>query len=261
MNAVSFDPKSYNHQSNFYQFVSTKHESTSNFRLPSNRGFKKASLNINSLSAHIDEIRILLNDKFLDVLAIQETKLNNSHRDSEFYIPRFDLVRRDRISDGDGGVCFYIKSSINFSVRNDLNIADLENVFIEVRKPQSKPVIVVNWYRPPNSHVRLYSHLENLIRKLDLTNFDFFLLGDMHIDMATTKSDIDARQLNNIADICGQLINEPTRITDKSTSLIDLIDTNSPERVVCSCLHKRSYIVLFMCTASYLLIFPRDILL
>ena len=256
MNAVCFDSESYNHQSNFYQFVSTKHESTSNFRLPSKRGFKIASLNVNSLSAHIDEVRILLG-----VLAIQETKLNNSHRDSEFYTPLFGLLRRDRISDGGGGVCFYIKSSINFSVRNDLNIADLENVFIEVRKPQSKPVIVVNWYRPPNSHVRLYSHLENLIRKLDLTNFDFFLLGDMHIDMATTKSDIDARQLNNIADICGQLINEPTRITDKSTSLIDLIDTNSPERVVCSLLHKRSYIVLFMCTASYLLIFPRDILL
>ena len=233
MNAVCFDSESYNHQSNLYQFVSTKHESTSNIRLPSKRGFEIASLNVNSLSAHIDEVRILLG-----VLAMQETKLNNSHRDSEFYTSRFGLLRRDRISDGGGGVCFYIKSSINFSLRNDLNIADLENVFIEVRKPQSKPVIVVNWYRPPNSHVRLYSHLENLIRKLDLTNFDFFLLGDMHIDMATTKSDIDARQLNNIADICGQLINEPTRITDKSTSLIDLIDTNSPERVVCSCLHK-----------------------
>ena len=211
--------------------MSTKHESTSNFRLSSKRGLKIASL---SLSAHIDEVRILLDDKLFDVLAIQETKLNNSQRDSEFHIPRFDLVRRDRISDGDGGVCFYIKSSINFSVRNDLNIADLENVCIEVRKPQSKPLIVVNWYRPPNSHVRLYSHLENLIRKLDLKNFDFFLLDDMNIDMATTKSDNDARQLNNIADICGQLINEPTRITDKSTSLIDLIYTNSPERVVCS---------------------------
>ena len=103
-----------------------------------------------------------------------------------------------------------------FSVRNDLNIADLENVCIEVRKPQSKLLIVVNWYRPPNSPVRLYSHLENLIGKLDLTNFDFFLLGDMNADMATTtESDNDARQLNNIADIYGlhQLINEPIRIT------------------------------------------------
>ena len=56
----------------------------------------------------------------------------------------------------------------------------------------------------------------------------------MNINMATTKSVNDARQLNNIAAIYGQLINEPTRITDKSSSLIDLINTNSPERVVCS---------------------------
>ena len=134
------------------------------------------------LSTHIDEVRILPDDKFLDLLAVQETKLNSSHRGSEFYFPGFDLVRRDRISDSGGGVCFYIKSSINFSVRNDLNIADLENLCIEVRKPQSMSLIVVNWYRPPNSPVRLYSHLENLIGKLDLTNFDFFLLGDLNAD-------------------------------------------------------------------------------
>ena len=87
--------------------VPMKHESTSNFRLSSKHGFKIASLNVNSLSAHIYEVIILLDDKFLDVLAIHETKLNNSQRDSEFYIPGFDLVRRDRISDGGGGVCFY----------------------------------------------------------------------------------------------------------------------------------------------------------
>ena len=160
MNADCFVSESYNiHQSNFYQFVSTKHESTSNFRLPSKRGFKIASLNVNSLSAHIYVVRILLDDKFLDVLAIQGTKLNSYHKDSEFHISGFDLVRRDRISDGGGGVCFYIKSSINFSVRNDLNIADLENVCIEVRKPQSKPLIVVNWYRPPNSPVHTFRTL------------------------------------------------------------------------------------------------------
>ena len=57
----------------------------------------------------------MLDDKFLDVLAIQETKLINSNSDSEFFIPGFDLIRRDRINDGGGGVCFYVISSINFS--------------------------------------------------------------------------------------------------------------------------------------------------
>ena len=42
------------------------------------RGLKIAALNIHQLSAPIDEVRILLSDKCLDILAIQETKLNAS---------------------------------------------------------------------------------------------------------------------------------------------------------------------------------------
>ena len=54
--------------------------------------------------------------------------------------------------------------------------------------------------------------------------------------MASTNYDSNVRQLTNIADIYGlhQLISEPTRITDRSSTLIDLIFTNCPERVVCS---------------------------
>ena len=54
--------------------------------------------------------------------------------------------------------------------------------------------------------------------------------------MASTKYDNDVGQITNIADIYSlhQLIKEPTRITDKSSALIDLIDTNCPERVVSS---------------------------
>ena len=58
----------------------------------------------------------------------------------------------------------------------------------------------------------------------------------MNVDMASTNNDNNVRQLANIADIYGlrQLISEPTRITDKSATLIDLIFTNYPERVVCT---------------------------
>ena len=59
----------------------------------------------------------------------------------------------------------------------------------------------------------------------------------MNADMASTNYNNSVRQLTNIADIYGlhQLISESTRITDKLLStLIDLIVTNCPERVVCS---------------------------
>ena len=54
--------------------------------IPLKRGFKLASLNVNKLSTHIDEVRILLADECLDVLAIQETKLDVSDNDSHSYI-------------------------------------------------------------------------------------------------------------------------------------------------------------------------------
>jgi len=78
--------------------------------------------------------------------------------------------------------------------------------------------------------------LETLIRRIDLTNFEFYLLGDMNVNIASTKYGNDVRQLKNIADIYGlhQLIKEPTRITDRSSAIIDLIYTNYPQRVVCS---------------------------
>ena len=118
----------------------------------------------------------------------------------------------------------------------DLNIDELENLCIEIHKPNSTPFIVVYWYRPFNSPIGLFSLLKNLIARLDLTNLEFFLLGDMNADMASTNYANNVRQLINIADIYGlhQLISEPTWITDKSSTLIDLISTNCPERVVCS---------------------------
>ena len=99
----------------------------------------------------------------------------------------------------------------------DLNIDELESLCIEIRKPNSKPFIVVNWYRPPNSPEGLFSHLENLIARLDLTNLEFSLLGDMNADMALTNYDDSVSQLTNIADIYDlrQLISEPTRISGK----------------------------------------------
>ena len=95
-----------------------------------------AFLNITSLTKHIDELRILLANYPLD-----EGILN-----SEIYIPGYEIVRRDRKRKS-GGVCFYIQTAINYSVPTDLHINNLENFCLEIRKPNSKPFVIVTWYR------------------------------------------------------------------------------------------------------------------
>ena len=51
--------------------------------------------NITSLPKHIDELRVLLASGPIDVLAINETRLDSSISDSEMHIPNYVLVRCD----------------------------------------------------------------------------------------------------------------------------------------------------------------------
>ena len=53
------------------------------------------SLNINSLLAHIDDLRIFLADSKIDIPTIDETKLYSSIGDSKISLPGFEVVRRD----------------------------------------------------------------------------------------------------------------------------------------------------------------------
>ena len=62
-----------------------------------NRGLAIACLNINSLTAHIDELRVFMRDSKIDILAINESKLDITINDHEVYIPGYETVRRDRL--------------------------------------------------------------------------------------------------------------------------------------------------------------------
>ena len=71
-----------------------------------------ASLNINSLTAHIDEVRIFTHDTNIDILAINETKLDASVHSNEVNLPEYEIIRKDRYINGrhGGGVCIYVRS-------------------------------------------------------------------------------------------------------------------------------------------------------
>ena len=176
-----------------------------------------ASLNINGLSTHVDELTVYLATNDIDILAINETKLDESIMEGEVNICGYDIVRRDR-KRGGGGVCFFVKNSIIFSTRHDLNVDDLENLCVEIQNPRSKPFLVVTWYRPPDSLTGIFESFEILLRKLDSFNIEYHLLGDINCNLAVSRYDNDTRKLVSITDIYGlhQLINEPTRITETS---------------------------------------------
>ena len=91
-------------------------------------------------------------------------------------------------------------------------------------------------YRPPNSTVELFSAYEKLIEKLDSENKEIILIGDFNCDWTGVKSGTMKPQTNKLHEITEafqfeQMIEQPTRITDHSETIIDLVFTNKPELV------------------------------
>ena len=135
-------------------------------------------MNITSFPNHIDELRVLLVDKPIDVLSINETRLDDLVADSDVYISGYEIVRRDRSINGrfGCGVCFYIRTNINYSLLSELSIDQLENLSVEIRKPNSKSLLISTWYRPPNSTVEIFTYFEALVGKLNSENLEYYII-------------------------------------------------------------------------------------
>ena len=147
----------------------------------------------------------------------------------------YDVVRKDRNRHG-GGVVIYTRSSINYTVRDDLAHESLEAITLEISKPRSKPFLINSWYRPPDSALELFNIYEDLITRMDSENKEVVLIGDFNCDWTRLINNRSNAQTNKLAEIAKtlqfeQLINEPTRITATTRTLIDLAFTNKPELI------------------------------
>jgi exonuclease III len=140
--------------------------------IPKTRGFKMAMLNVASLLKHLDEIRLLLHNKYLDVLAVNETRFDSTISDGIVSIEGYDVLRADRDRNG-GGVCIYVRCHINYENRPDLVPTDLEAVCVEIKQANSQSFIVSSIYRPPCSTSEVFIKIESLIKSIDDKNREF----------------------------------------------------------------------------------------
>ena len=62
-------------------------------KIPYHRGMVMASLDINSLIAHIDQLRVYININKIDIMCINETKLDSSVKDHEICLPGCEIIR------------------------------------------------------------------------------------------------------------------------------------------------------------------------
>ena len=125
-------------------------------------------------------------------------------------------------------------SSINFILREDLSVFHegvLETLFVELKINNKKESVVVGvLYRPPNNKMKEFEdELEKLLSKIIKENKLFYLMGNINIDILKMNQvlTVDRFMCQLFSSSLYPLITKPTRIMDRSATLIDNILTNS----------------------------------
>ena len=88
-------------------------------------------------------------------------------------------------------------------------------------------------YRPPNTSVETFSKIEKLIQQVDNENKEFYLLGDLNCNLLDSSLS-NVKTLQEIMQLyqLTQVINEPTRVTKSTKSILDVCITSSPDKII-----------------------------
>ena len=212
-------------------------------------GYKKgmtiASLNINVLRSHLDEVKLMIKDLGIHIFALNENKLDQGYPKELTDVSGFQQERLDRTGHG-GGVSTYISNSIIYKLCSNVPTDDLEMICIEVEPPKCKSFLVLAWYRPPSDPVGTFDKLEKVLSFLDKEGKETILLGDTNCDLtprlAEQHLDNDSKHMLGLYELFSfkQLVEEPSWVTLATSSIIDHVATTCARNILKSGVHKVS---------------------
>mgnify|MGYP000176344217 CR=1 FL=1 len=188
-------------------------------------------LNVNSLTANnkIDELESLCLHNNIDVICLNETKLDKTIADEDIQISGFNLPFRCDRNRAGGGVAIYTSESLNAKLRSDLSIPHLESVIIEMTFNKCK-TFIATFYRPPGQtlaeSMSFLDCFEELIGNIIIESphaviitGDFNLPGISWVDESCSTT-FERAFFNTCHGLnLQQLVTEPTR----GNSLLDLV--------------------------------------
>ena len=181
-----------------------------------------------------DDVRLLLEFYNLDILVITETWLTEDIPTDEFEVQDYQTIRKDRSADHakkcGGGVLIYVKNSITIREEECPLVQPTDAVTIIIQKPFMKPITITGLYHPPNSaDTQFLKYLELL---LSYEKNESYILGDfnLNVDAVNSKTTTFKQLIRRYG--YQQIIKSKTRTTKTSASTIDLILTNSEDKIM-----------------------------
>ncbi|XP_076298320.1 uncharacterized protein LOC143217666 [Lasioglossum baleicum] len=160
------------------------------------------------------------------IVALSETRLIAEIEDSEISVPGYSVVRCDAETRNTGGVALYVRDDIKYEI---VVSKKLERVVwcaaIEVKGKLFKGVLMVIYHSPSASHGEFIGFLEERVEEVTIKE-ECILLGDFNID-CMTDSYYTNKLLTTMQSLgMKQYIDKPTRVTNISKTIIDLVFAN-----------------------------------
>ena len=190
------------------------------------KGLHFIHINARSMFHKLPELVYIANKSKAAIISITETWLDSSFPNDSIKIEGYNILRRDRQTHA-GGVCMYVRSDLAYNPREDLQNENLEDLWLELLLPKTKPIVIGTCYRAPNNS-KLTESLENTVSRLR-ADCDAIILGDFNYCLIKNKINKMTKVLENSGFI--QLIDTATRVTNNSSSLIDHIYTNETRKI------------------------------
>ena len=211
-------------------------ESSFNRHYGNSSNFSIFHLNIRSVISHFRELLGYLDtlDIMFKVIGLSETAINETS--ISYDIPSYNCEIDIRSARKGGGVSLYILDTLQYKLRNDLQLGgEVNSVFIEIFKTSSntkRNIVCGCVYRPPSmSLVKFNELLSHMFGKLHSENKYIYIMGDFNVNtLPHIRGSLSVQEFKNIfaANYCFPLINKPTRLTSTSSSLIDNIYSTMP---------------------------------
>ena len=183
-----------------------------------------ATFNINSLRYKFDQLKLIIQE-YVDILVVQETKIDLSFPKNQFDIDGFSQPFRLDKNLSSGGVMIFIRDTILATHLNDFKIhEDVEGMFIELNLKGVKWLIFGTYRNPKQCHNFYFSQVSKALEFYSEKYDNFLLVGDFNFEIEDKplKDFLINHGLSNI-------VKDKTCYKNpQNPSCIDLIITNKP---------------------------------
>ena len=121
---------------------------------------------------------------YTHIFSLSETHIDNSTPTQLFETPGYTFTNKNRDVGTHGVITIYIKDGIPFIKRTDLEVNELQCIWLEINFPNTKSFLFSVWYLPPSTSNFLPTNFNKLLRnslvKVSSENKEMILTGDFN---------------------------------------------------------------------------------